>query len=111
MPGLDDPNAVLTDLAIKHLHPVFVAVFVGAIVSAILSRSDSILLAVASIVSINLLPLVKNQPSEKLRLRVARFAIPACGLLATYIAFNADRVGTLGLKKSLVLDGITPETE
>lgn len=35
-----------------------VAVFVGAIVSAILSRSDSILLAVASIVSINLLPLV-----------------------------------------------------
>ena len=75
MPGLDDPNAVLTDLAVKHLHPVFVAVFVGAIVSAILSTSDSILLAVSSITSTNLLPLVKNKPSEKLRLQVARFAM------------------------------------
>ena len=32
------------------------------------------------------------EPSEKLRLRVARFAIPVGGLLATYIAFNSDRV-------------------
>jgi SSS family solute:Na+ symporter len=92
MPDLEDPNAVLTDLAIKHLNPVFVAVFIGAILSAILSTSDSILLAVSSIVSTNLLPLVKNSPGEKLRLRVARFAIPVTGLLATYIAFNANRV-------------------
>ena len=103
MPGLDDPNAVLTDLAVKHLHPVFVAVFVGAIVSAILSTSDSILLAVSSITSTNLLPLVKNKPSEKLRLQVARFAIPVCGLLATYIAFNADRVVQVLIDSTAVL--------
>ena len=92
MPGLDDPNAVLTHLAVEHLHPVFVALFVGAIVSMILSTSDSILLAVGSIVSTNLLPLIKDNPSEKLRLRITRLSIPVGGLLATYIAFNASRV-------------------
>jgi SSS family solute:Na+ symporter len=92
MPDLEDPNAVLTDLAVAHLHPLFVVVFVGAIVSAILSTSDSILLAVGAIVSTNLLPLVKKNPTEKLRLQVTRLAIPVAGLLATYIAFNANRV-------------------
>ena len=103
MPGLEDPNAVLTDLAFEHLHPIFVAIFIGAIVSAILSTSDSILLGVSSIVSTNLLPLVKKQPSEKLRLQVARFAIPVFGLLATYIAFNADRVVQVLIDSAAVL--------
>ena len=103
MPGTGDPNAVLTDLAIEHLHPVFVAVFVGAIVSAIMSTSDSILLGVSSIISTNLLPLVKKEPSQKLRLQVARFAIPVCGLIATYIAFNANRVVEVLIESAAVL--------
>ena len=103
LPNLDDPNAVLTDLAIKHMHPAFVALFVGAILSAIMSTSDSILLGVSSIISTNLLPLVKNNPSEKLRLRVARFAIPVCGLIATYIAFNANRVVEVLIESAAVL--------
>ena len=103
MPELDDPNAVLTDLAVKHLHPVFVAVFVGAIVSAIMSTSDSILLGVSAIVSINMLPLVIKNPSEKLRLKVARFSIPVCGLIATYIAFNANRVVEVLIDSAAVL--------
>ncbi|MCZ6643966.1 MAG: sodium:solute symporter family protein [Gammaproteobacteria bacterium] len=103
MPDLDDPNAVLTDLAIKHMHPVFVALFVGAILSAIMSTSDSILLGVSSIISTNLLPLVKKDPSEKLRLQVARYAIPVCGLIATYIAFNANRVVEVLIESAAVL--------
>ena len=103
LPDLDDPNAVLTDLAIKHMHPVFVALFVGAILSAIMSTSDSILLGVSSIISTNLLPLVKKDPSEKLRLQVARYAIPVCGLIATYIAFNANRVVEVLIESAAVL--------
>ena len=103
MPDLADPNAVLTDLAIKHMHPFFVAVFVGAILSAIMSTSDSILLATSSIVSTNLLPLVKKQPSEKLRLQVARYAIPFCALMATYVAFNANRVVQVLIDSTAVL--------
>lgn len=92
MPNLDDPNAVLTKLAIEHLHPILVVVFVGAILSSIMSTSDSVLLGVASVVSTNLLPLVRKHPDSVLRLRVARIAIPIAGLLATYIAFSASRV-------------------
>ena len=103
MPDTGDPNAVLTDLAVLHLHPVFVAVFVGAIVSAIMSTSDSILLSVSSIVSIVLLPLVRKNPSEKLRLQVARFSIPVCGLIATYVAFNSERVVEVLLDSTAVL--------
>ena len=92
MPNLEDPNAVLTMLAVEHLHPVLVVVFVGAILSSIMSTSDSVLLGIASVVSTNLLPLVRKQPDNVLRLRVARIAIPIAGLLATYIAFSASRV-------------------
>lgn len=92
MPNLDDPNAVLTKLAVEHLHPLLVVVFVGAVLSSIMSTSDSVLLGVASVVSTNLLPLVRKQPDEALRLRVARVTIPIVGLLATYVAFSASRV-------------------
>jgi Na+/proline symporter len=92
MPNLEDPNAVLTTLAVEHLHPILVVLFVGAILSSIMSTSDSVLLGVASVVSTNLLPLVRERPDDLLRLRVARIAIPLAGLLATYIAFSASRV-------------------
>ena len=92
MPGLEDPNAVLTVLAVEHLHPVLVVVFVGAILSSIMSTSDSVLLGVASVVSTNLLPLVRKDADAELRLRVTRLTIPVAGLLATYVAFSASRV-------------------
>ena len=92
MPNLEDPNAVLTVLAVEHLHPILVVVFVGAILSSIMSTSDSVLLGVASVVSTNLLPLVKKNAGATLRLRVARLTIPVAGLLATYVAFSASRV-------------------
>jgi SSS family transporter len=102
MPGLEDSNSVLTALALKHLHPVFVAVFVGAILSAVLSTSDSILLSVSSVVSTNLLPLVSNEPSEKLRLLVARLTMPVCGLIATYFALSSNSI------VQVILDSTAP---
>jgi SSS family solute:Na+ symporter len=103
LPGLDNPNAVLTELAFQHMHPFFVAIFVGAILSAIMSTSDSILLADSSVVTTNLLPLVKRNPSERLRLRVARFAIPVIGLISTYVALNAERVVEVLIDSAAVL--------
>jgi SSS family solute:Na+ symporter len=92
MPGLEDSNAVLADIAVEHLHPVMVVVFVGAILSAIMSTSDSILLSSASVISTNLLPLVVKNPSSKLRLQVARYSIPFTAVAASYIAFGAEKV-------------------
>ncbi|MFQ5982012.1 MAG: sodium:solute symporter, partial [Woeseiaceae bacterium] len=36
MPGLADPETVIPDLAIAHLHPVAITVFVGALLAAIM---------------------------------------------------------------------------
>jgi Na+/proline symporter len=92
MPGIEDSNAILSDIAIEHLHPVLVVIFVGAILSAIMSTSDSILLSVGSIISTNLLPRVVKNPGGVLRLRVARWSIPLTAAASTYIAFGAEKV-------------------
>lgn len=92
LPDLENPNAVLTTLALEYLHPALTVLFVGAVLSAIMSSSDSILLSSSMIISNNLLPLVKKHPDEGLRFLVARYSIPVVGLVSTYIAFNASRV-------------------
>jgi SSS family transporter len=92
MPDMEDPNAAITELAIRHFHPVLVAVFAGAILSALMSTSDSILLAISSIISTNFVPVFNKNASASLRLRIARLSMPVSGLIATYVAFNAARV-------------------
>jgi len=91
MPGIE-PNAVLPSIAVEHLHPVLVAIFVGAILSAFMSTGDSILLSTGAIVSTNLLPVFIKNPSEKLRMLVARITIPVGAVVASYVAFGAERV-------------------
>jgi SSS family solute:Na+ symporter len=102
MPGLADSNAVLADLALEHLHPIVFVIFVGAIVSAIMSTSDSVLLSVGSVISTNLLPRVTNNPRDRLKLAVARYSIPVTALLATYIAFGAENV------VDVLIDSVAP---
>lgn len=59
LPGLENSESVIPTLALNHLHPVAIALFVGALLAAIMSTADSALLASASIFSTNLLPLFK----------------------------------------------------
>ncbi len=92
MPGLTDSEAVIPTLAIEHLHPVAVAIFVGAILAAIMSTSDSSLLAVASLIGRNILPLVHKNPSDKLTLTTARLTIPVVATFAIIIALKARAV-------------------
>ena len=102
MPGVEDSNAIIPLLAVEHLHPIVVAIFVGAVVSAIMSTSDSILLGIGTIISNNLLPLVKKDPPEALSLSVARWTVPVTGAVAIYVAFNtATVISAIGLAVSI----------
>jgi Na+/proline symporter len=92
MPGLADSESIVPALAFEHLHPVAIAVFVGAVLAAIMSSCDSALLASASIASTNLLPLVKPNPSDELQLQVVRWAILVFGIIAVTFALNAQVV-------------------
>lgn len=108
MPGVEDSNAIIPLLAVEHLHPVVVAIFVGAVVSAIMSTSDSILLGCGTIVSVNLLPRVVKDPSDDLCLSVARWTIPAIAVLSLYTAFNtATVISAIGLSIALGFASMT----
>jgi len=95
MPGLTEPETVVPQLAIAHLHPVAIAIFVGALLAAIMSSADSALLAAASIFSTNILPLLKRETSDKFRLLVTRIAIPVFGCFAIYVALAVKVVYNL----------------
>ncbi len=92
MPDLLNSEAVIPELAKAHLHPVAIAIFVGAVLAAIMSTGDSVLLAASSILAKNVLPSVKRNPSEHLSMQVARWSIPVCGLIAVVIALKIQVV-------------------
>ncbi len=92
MPELADSEAIIPALALHHLHPVAVSIFVGAILAAVMSTCDSALLASASLLSRIILPLVRKNPSDALTLKVARYAIPAIAIVAIFIALKAQDI-------------------
>ena len=92
MPGLAASEGVIPAMMIEHLHPVAVAIFVGALLAAIMSSADSALLAVGSIAGKNLLPMIRKGASTTLSLAVARIAIPVAGVIAIFIAINVRQV-------------------
>ncbi len=92
MPDLADSESVIPSLALHHLHPVAVAIFVGAILAAVMSTCDSALLAAASLLGRIILPLVRKNPSDALTLKVTRYAIPALAFIAVFIALKAQDI-------------------
>ena len=103
MPGLVDPETVIPELALAHLHPVAIAVFVGALLAAIMSSADSALLAAASVFSVNILPLFKKNVADRVRLWATRIAIPVLGSVAVYVALRVQVVYNLILDANSVI--------
>lgn len=95
LPGLEDPEQILPRLALEHFPAWLYVVFVGALISAILSTVDSALLAAASLVAHNLILPLRSEASEQTKLRIARAAVLAFGVVAYGLARNADGVYAL----------------
>jgi Na+/proline symporter len=95
VPGLDDGEAILPELARRHLAPLAFALFAGALVSAILSTVDSTLLACSSLLAHNLLLPHLPRAGERAKLRLARGSVVLFGLLAFALALTADGVSAL----------------
>jgi SSS family transporter len=92
MPDIGNSEFIVPELAKAHLHPVAIAVFVGAMLAAIMSSADSALLAASSVVAKNALPYFRHNPAPKLTLLVTRLAIPIIGGIAILIALRVQVV-------------------
>lgn len=92
---VDDPEQVLIVLAKTYLPTVLYAIFVGALVSAILSTVDSALLVAGSLTAHNILIPLRPQLSEAQRLRFNRIAVVGFGGVAYGLALSAEGVYAL----------------
>lgn len=92
MPGLADGEQLLPLLAREHLGTGLYVVFVGALISAILSTVDSALLAASALTSHNLIvPLVPGI-SERSKVRLARGGVVVFGVLAYVLALRSESI-------------------
>ncbi|HBS30899.1 MAG TPA: hypothetical protein DEA40_04035 [Parvularcula sp.] len=86
IPGAEGDNFIPA-LALELLPNLLAIVLVGALFSAILSTVDSNLLAVSSLVSINLMRRSHGRRGEKEQLQIARMTTVAAGLSALFVAW------------------------
>ena len=94
-PELADSDTIMPLLAKKHLGFFLYIVFVGALVSAILSTVDSTLLAISALATHNLIfPRYPKLNDEK-RVFMARTGVFISGIAAYLIAFSSDSVTEL----------------
>jgi solute:Na+ symporter, SSS family len=102
LPNLHDSETIMPLLAKTHLSYFFYIIFVGALVSAILSTVDSTLLSASALLSHNIIyPSFKNL-TERQKVLVARSGVFISGLIAYGIAFTSDSItGLVELASSL----------
>jgi SSS family transporter len=92
IPGLKDPEQVISLIARKHLSPFLYVLFAGALVSAILSTVDSTLLAASSLVSHNLIIPLRQGLDERAKVRISRIGVVVFGIVAWALALSADSI-------------------
>ncbi len=100
LPEVADPEQFLIRLAEQNLPRLLFVVFSGALISAIISTVDSILLAISALVSHNLLVPLFGFKSEKARVLSARLVVLFSGFAAYMIAVHARGIYELVLMAS-----------
>lgn len=88
---------VLIEMAMKFLPPVLTAVFIAALASALMSTSDSSLLAGATMFTQNLVKPFKPDISDKSQLLLTRLSLLVSGAMALAIAMFAQTVYELAV--------------
>ena len=95
VPGLEDGEQLLPLLAQNHLPTVLYIVFIGALMSAILSTVDSALLNAGALVSHNIVVPLLGSTNEHLKVRYARLSVVSFGVIAWLLARGAESVYSL----------------
>ena len=94
-PGAHDPEQVLVLQAHRYMPGLLQIIFLGALVSAILSTVDSALLAAGSLTAHNLLVPLLPASSERRKLAINRAAVVIFGIIAYGLALSTEGVYSL----------------
>ena len=92
-----DMENVLILMALKYLSPVLAAVFVAALASALMSTSDSSLLAGATMFTENIYKVYRPKISDKTTLMITRVSLLVSGVLSLGIALFASTIYKLAV--------------
>ncbi len=94
VPGLngDVAEQVVPQIAQKLMPGALFILFVGAMMSALLSTVDSVLLASAAQISHNILLRIVPEASEAAKVRYARASVMALALVASILALTATSI-------------------
>lgn len=94
-PNLQDTETLMPLLAKTHMSYFFYIIFVGALVSAILSTVDTTLLSASALASHNLIhPYTKNLSARK-RVQISRGLTLIAGIISFVIAFLSESITEL----------------
>ncbi|KAF0181872.1 MAG: hypothetical protein IV086_12085 [Hyphomonadaceae bacterium] len=91
-PAGDDADAFLPALASEILTPALYILFAGALLSAVMSTTNSNVLSVSSMMSLNVLTHLHDSASPKLRVQVARWTTVGAGIAAWAIASSGQTI-------------------
>lgn len=95
LPEIEDPEMILPTLATTYLHPLGLILFVGALISAIMSSADSALLAASSLSVKNILAPLLGETDDKKLLHWTRVATVVLSLLAMSVALYVEEIYSL----------------
>jgi SSS family transporter len=96
-PAMENPDNVLVSAALQYVPPILTAIFMAALTSALMSTSDSSLLAGASVVTQNLFPLFGKKLEGKEEVKWTRIMVGINGLIGIVFALTAQVIYELGV--------------
>jgi SSS family solute:Na+ symporter len=92
LPNLGDPEQLLPELARQKLPTAMYLLFACALLSAILSTVDSILLSASTLLSHNWLVPALGIDKDATKLWLDRGLVVLCGIIALYLALGASSI-------------------
>ena len=105
MPGIENQDKVFVSLVTQELHPIVGGVLFAAVVAAIISTADSLLLLAASTFSNDIYIKLKNNVSDKEQLKVSRIATIVIGIGSVVLIFFIDDAIQFVQAKAVTLMG------
>ncbi len=95
VPDIANSEQIVPEIAQRHLPPMLYVLFVGALISAILTTVDSALLAAGTLLSHNLLLRLRPTASERTKVAIARGSVATLGVIAYLLALRSTHISDL----------------